>query len=424
MPDPGLTHVTTVPDSLGFFRGQVDYMQERGFTVRAITSPGPDLRRFAAELHIGITAVEMPRRITPLTDVVAVRAMRRLLHQHRPAIVHAHTPKGGLLGLIAARSAAIPVRIYHMRGLPFTTARGWRRALLRQTERLSCRLATQVLCVSESVRAVAVADRLCDPARITVLGRGSGNGVDAAGQFNPDAFGPEARRETRASLGIREDALVVAFVGRIVRDKGVPELVEAWRSIREANERAHLLVIGPFEPKDPIPAETARAIRADPRVHLVGTTWEMPRWYAATDVVVLPTHREGFPNVVLEAGAMRLPVVATRVTGCVDAVEDGWTGILVPAGQAHPLASAIQTYLSDPALRRRHGAAGRRRVLTHFRPEAVWQALYLEYLRLLDQAGWARGAPPGMRAAPRFLSTSSGSRRSGERTPERRSGCS
>src|SRR3970282_350392 len=119
--------------------------------------------------------------------------------------------------------------------------------------------------------------------------------------------------------------------------------------------------------------------------------------------------REGFPNVVLEAGAMRLPVVATRVTGCVDAVEDGWTGILVPAGQAHPLASAIQTYLSDPALRRRHGAAGRRRVLTHFRPEAVWQALYLEYLRLLDQAGWARGGAPGMGAGARFFSPFSAS---------------
>lgn len=387
MQHAGLTHVTTVPDSLEFLRGQLDYMKARGFRVRGITSPGPELDRLAAEFQIGISPVPMARRITPLADVGAVAAMRRLLRQHRPAIVHTHTPKGGLLGLIAASSAAIPVRIYHMRGLPFTTATGWRRTLLRQTEWLSCHLAHRVFAVSESVRALAVREKLCDPATITVLGRGSGNGVDAAGRFNPEALGPEARRAMRAGLGLGDDDLLVAFIGRIVRDKGVAELVEAWQSIRRANPHARLLVIGPFEPKDAVSKETELALATDPRVRLVGMTWEMPRWYAAMDVVVLPSYREGFPNVLLEAAAMGLPVVATRVPGCVDAVEEGETGILVQPGAAQPLASAIQVYLSNPALRRHHGAAGRERALAHFRPEAIWRALYLEYVGLLNQAG-------------------------------------
>lgn len=387
MRNAGLTHVTTVPDSLEFLRGQLDYMKARGFRVSGITSPGPELDRLAAEFQIRISPVPMARKITPLADVGAVAAMRRLLRQHRPAIVHTHTPKGGLLGLIAAWSAAIPVRIYHMRGLPFTTATGWRRTLLWQSEWLSCHLAHRVFAVSESVRAVAVREKLCDPSTITVLGHGSGNGVDATGRFNPDALGPEARREVRASLGLRDDDLLVAFIGRIVRDKGVAELVEAWQSIRRAHARARLLVIGPFEPKDAVSKETRLALGTDPRVRLVGMTWEMPRWYTAMDVVVLPSHREGFPNVLLEAAAMGLPVVATRVPGCVDAVADGETGILVPPGEPRPLASAIQVYLSTPALRRHHGAAGRQRVLAHFRPEAIWQALYIEYVRLLGQAG-------------------------------------
>jgi glycosyltransferase involved in cell wall biosynthesis len=387
MPTLGLTHVTTVPGSLCFFRGQLDYMKAHGFSVRAITSPGPDLERYAAEYAISIGAVEMARRITPLADLAAIKAMRRLLHQHRPAIVHAHTPKGGLLGLIAAFSLATPVRIYHMRGLPLTSASGWKRWLLWQTERLSCHLAHQVFCVSDSVRAVAVEEGLCHPAKIKVLGPGSGNGVDAAARFNPDGIGAEARRDIRATLSVREGELVIGYVGRIVRDKGMIELIETWKQIREAHGHVHLLVIGSFEPQDPVPQHTALALRTDPRVHFLGEREDLPRWYAAMDMVVLPTYREGFPNVLLEAAAMRLPVVATRVPGCVDAVEDGKTGILVPPRDAQTLATAVRTYLSDGDVRRRHGEAARERVLLRFRPEVIWRALHHEYVRLLQRAG-------------------------------------
>ena len=151
-----LVHVTTVPQSLFFLRGQVGYMKERGFDIHGLSSPGEFLSRFAEQEHVAVHPVEMPRRITPMRDLAAVVRIWNVLRQVRPQIVHAHTPKGGVLGMVSAWLARIPVRIYHMRGLPFTTASGWKRALLIWSERISCRLADQVFCVSSSVRQVAL----------------------------------------------------------------------------------------------------------------------------------------------------------------------------------------------------------------------------------------------------------------------------
>lgn len=383
-----LLHVTTVPMSLTFLRGQVAYMRDRGFAVHALSSPGEDLVEFGAAHEVPVHAVEMPRRITPGSDLKAISAIADVIREVRPAIVHAHTPKGGLLGMLAAALTRVPVRIYHMRGLPMMTATGPKRVLLSATERVACRLAHLVLCNSHSMRQVAVDEGLCPPGKIRVLLGGSGNGVDASGQFDPASLDPDARATTRSRLGIPADAVVVGFVGRIVRDKGVAELAEAWSRLRGRHPEAHLLMVGPFEPQDPIPSAVESILREDPRVHLAGMDWNTPPLYAAMDLVVLPTYREGFPNVPLEAAAMRLPVIATRIPGCVDAVEDGVTGTLVPVQDSASLADALEGYLTDAALRHRHGKAGRERVLREFRQEAIWEAMHQEYARLLRDAGY------------------------------------
>lgn len=381
-----LVHVTTVPMSLTFLKGQVGYMKARGLAVRAISSPGPELDAFSAGEGVPADTVAMSRRISPLADVVALLRLARRLGRLNPDIVHAHTPKGGLLGMMAAALAGAPVRVYHIRGLPFVTAAGLRRRLLWGTEWVSCRLAHQVICVSHSVRAVAVAEGVCPPGKVKVLAGGSGNGVDAIGRFNPVRV-EGAGACTRRDYGIPGDACVLGFVGRIVRDKGVVELAAAWGELRKRHESLHLLLVGPVEPTDPVPAAVVEALRADPRVHWAGTNWDMPPLYAAMDVVVLPTYREGFPNVLLEAAAMGLPVVATRVPGCVDAVRDGVTGLLAEPRDADSLAGQIEVYLRDRDLRSRHGAAARERVLAEFNQEVIWEALYKEYRRLLASAG-------------------------------------
>lgn len=382
-------------------------MKARGIDVFALATPGEDLERFAKREDVPVYGVEMLRSISPLSDLVAVYRIVRLIRRIRPHIVHAHTPKGGLLGMIAAWVARVPVRVYHIRGLPLMTASGPKRMLLKWTERIACALANRVLCVSHSIREVATAERLCPPHKIHVLLGGSGNGVDATGRFDPHSVGESARAETRLQYGIPDDALVVGFVGRLVRDKGIVELVEAWQILREELPDLHLLLLGPFEAEDPVPPSVEAVLRQDPRVHLTGMAWETPPLYAAMDLLVLPTYREGFPNSPLEAASMALPVVATRVPGCTDAVADGVTGTLVPSRDAAALTVALRAYLRDPDMRRSHGRAGRERVLVEFRREAVWEALFEEYLDLarrkqlpLPASVAARGALGSLSSAP------------------------
>lgn len=296
-----LLHITTIPMSLVFLRGQVAFMQERGLEIEVASSPGPELEAFGAEHGIRVTAVPMQRRISPRADMQALAQLRRLIRRFRPHILHAHTPKAGLLGTLAGALERVPFRIYHMRGLPLMGHMGARRQLLRITERLSCAAAHRVLCVSRSLRDVAIAERLCDPAKLRVLVGGSGNGVDAAGRFDRSLLPLGTRAVKRAGLRVPEHATVIGFIGRIVRDKGIVELANAWQRLRDEHADAYLLLVGPPETEDPVPAAVLDQLRNDPRVRLVGEDWNTPPLYSAMDLVVLPTYREGFPNVPLEA---------------------------------------------------------------------------------------------------------------------------
>jgi glycosyltransferase involved in cell wall biosynthesis len=381
LPVATVAHVMTHPGSLIFLRGQASFIQDRGFVIHAITSPGPELASFREKEGAVIHAVPMSRSITPLQDLVSLWQLCRVLRGVRPRIVHAHTPKGGLLGMLAAWICRTPIRIYHLRGLRYDTTSGLKRRILRQAERVTCMLAQRVISVSHSLRDMVVGEGVCPADKIKVLAHGSGNGVDAMGRFKP--LGESARAETRARHHIAPDALVIGFVGRFVADKGVAELASAWKELRASEPRLHLMLAGDLDEAHPIPVEVMEALRSDPRVHFTGFDPNMPLLYAAMDVVALPTYREGFPNVALEAAAMALPVVATSVLGCLDAVQDGVTGTLIPARDPMALAGALRRYLADPELRATHGAAARRRVLADFRREVIWEAIVAEYRELL-----------------------------------------
>jgi glycosyltransferase involved in cell wall biosynthesis len=377
-------HLTTVPDSLGFLTGQLRYLESHGFEVHVASSPGERLGAFAEEERVRAHALAMERSITPLRDLVALWRLVKLMRRVRPLIVHAHTPKAGLLGTLAGWLARVPVRIYHLHGLRFVTTIGLRRAILRLTERIAARFATKVLCVSHSVRGVAIEDGISPPEHIDVLGGGSINGVDTA------RFTPVTSREAaaaRVALGIPAGAVVLGYVGRIVRDKGWVELAAAWRTLRDRFPAAHLLVVGPFESTDPVPDHVVELLKTDPRIHHVGLQLDTPPLYAAMDAVVLPTYREGFPVVPLEASAMGLPVIATRVPGCVDAIVDGITGTLVPPRDVAALVHAMVRYLDDPAAGREHGANARERVLKEFSRQVIWEETHALYVRLLRAAG-------------------------------------
>jgi len=380
-----LVHMSTVAETLEFINGQSSYMKERGFEIHAIASPSELLIQFGDREQITVHSVNMPRQITPLKDLYALFHLRQHLRQIRPQIIHAYSPKGGLLGMISAWLAGVPVRIYHIYGLPLMTAVGYKRSLLWLSEKISCLLANQVLCVSHSIREVAISENLCPQSKIKVLLKGGVTGVDAANHFNKANLGTDVRFATRKQYDIPANALVVGFVGRIVRDKGLAELVGAWKILSSEFPNLHLLVVGPFEPQDPVPEDVEYTLKNDPRIHLTGRRSHISPLYTAMDIFALPTYREGLSTVILEAAAMELPVVATRIPGCIDAMQEGVTGSLVPPHDAKALADAIRTYLQNSKLRHQHGQAGRELILRDFLPEAMCKVIYQEYIRLLTK---------------------------------------
>jgi FlaA1/EpsC-like NDP-sugar epimerase/glycosyltransferase involved in cell wall biosynthesis len=384
---PRLVHIITDPMSFWLVQGQAAVMSRAGFDVHMISSPGAFAEESSRKEGVPFHAVPMARRIAPWSDVMSLLRLYGTLKRLRPRVVLAGTPKAGLLGTIAAWMLRLPVRVYCVHGLPLLTARGIRRLILRTTERLACAAATHVVCVGHSMRHELVRAGLCAARKATVLANGSANGVDVR-RFNPARFSERTRQRVRSRLQIPREALVIGFVGRVVRDKGVCELHRAWRQLRERCPSAYLLVVGPPETTDPVPEEIWRDLANDPRVRMTGLDWNTPPLYRAMDLLCLPSHREGCPNVPMEAAAMELPVVAFRVPGMVDAVDDGVTGRLIEPLSVEALADALQDYLIDPAKRAAHGRAGRRRVVALFPQELVWAAIADFYASLA-----AGGAP-------------------------------
>lgn len=372
-----IVHVLTVSDSLPFIDTVVRRATERGHDVVIVTSPDERLNAFGRRRGVQTIGVEMPRRVSPTQDWESLQALHRLFLRLKPSIVHSHTPKGGLLGTLAAHAASVPVRLYQMRGLAFVTARGPLRTVLLTTERLSCNAATHVICQSHSLHQQALVEKLVTRANSEVVLEGS-NGVDAQ-RFAPDqALGAKLRGE----LGISSNAKVITFVGRLVRDKGIPELIAAFERLTATD--VHLVLAGPYEPRDPVDESTRARIAAHPRIHTLGMLSDPRPAYAASDFVVLPSHREGFPNVPLEAAAMGKAVVTTRVPGCTDSIAEAVTGMLVPVNDPGALSEAFEAYLSHPELARTHGLAGRDRVQQQFSRERIADAmvdLYERHLR-------------------------------------------
>lgn len=382
--------ITTVPSTLRtYFTEQATALAKAGYTVVGISSPGLDLEKFSELAGASVFAVPMTRELTPFRDLRAVIRLWDILRRCRPLIVHTHTPKAGLLGMLAASLSRVPVRVYTINGLRWATIIGWRHTLLQAAEWLACAMATNVLCVSHSVRAEAIAAGVCRADKAEVLGAGSSHGV-SLDKFDPASFSRTEREHIREQYGIPAGALVVGFVGRFVLDKGFRELLSAWQILRRNFSNSHLLLCGYQEQHDPLVAEAWDLAINDPRIHILRETFkDMPPVYTAMDVCVLPTYREGLPNVLLESAAMSVPVVASLVAGCIDAVRDGDTGLLVEPRNPAAIAEAVSSLLDNPALRGSMARAARHFVSQYFSDRDVLSRLLHKY-RMLAQTRTAQ----------------------------------
>ncbi|WP_375423648.1 glycosyltransferase family 4 protein [uncultured Friedmanniella sp.] len=354
--------------SLGLLQGYPAHLVERGWDVHVVSSPGRRLAELGGEPGVTVHALAMERDPSPLRDLVSLLRWVGLLWRLRPDTVYVGTPKAGLLGTLAAVLVGVAHRVYILRGLRFETTQGLTRQLLVILERLTAAGAHVVVAVSPSLRDRALESGIGTDEKVRVLGRGSSNGVDTT-HFDRGRVSEEQRRRLAADLGLDPDRPVVGFVGRLGADKGLHDLAAAHHQLEDDGVPHQLLVVGPVE--DGGAALRAFGDRPDALVR-TGAVPDTAPYYALMDVLVLPTRREGFPNVVLEASASSVPVITTDATGAVDSVVDGQTGQIVPVGDPAALADAVATLLADPAAGRRMGRQGRELVLASFERTRFW----------------------------------------------------
>jgi glycosyltransferase involved in cell wall biosynthesis len=360
------------------YAGRLEYFAANGFDVTVVCASS-ELDEAIRARGVRLHTVPLTRAITPWKDWRALRRLYHFLRAERFDVVEVSTPKAALLGSLAARWAGSPCVIHVLRGLAYQGQRRPLRWLLRPSTRIPCRFSDVTIAVSPSVREEACRDGIADPARIVVLGAGSANGVDL------QCFSPERRAlgsAVREKYRLDADAVVVGFVGRLTRDKGIEELAEAFRRLAGNVLEVALLLVGDYEDRDRPADRTIEFLSNDPRVRHVSWQSDVVPFMAAMDVMVLPTHREGLANVLLQAGAMGIPTVTTDATGARDAMVDGITGLRVRVGDVDGLARAISRLANDPALRDAMGRAGRAWVSEHFDQQHVWRMYVEEYRRL------------------------------------------
>jgi glycosyltransferase involved in cell wall biosynthesis len=384
---PRLLRITTVPISLHILlKGQLEFMQQNGFEVLAVSAAGPEVDHLRKQ---GIAHIDIPmtRKITPVRDLLSLIRLIRLMRKYRPDLVHTHTPKAGLLGMLAARLCNVPVRLHTIAGLPLMERKGLVRKLLLFTEWITYACASAIYPNSVALAGFINNNiRTRTPAR--VIGKGSTNGIDT-GHFSRT---PELQAEAgriRDQYGISSADVVFAFVGRIVRDKGISELVKAFKTTRSSHHgpaKLYLMLIGTFEQEiDPLPESDLKFLHEDPSVILAGFQQDVRPWIIASDIFVFPSYREGFPNVVMQSCCLEVPCIVSDINGCNEIIRHDETGLIVPAKNELALSAAMSRLAGNADQRVAFATRARAFVVASFAQQHIWQQLFIEYSALLDK---------------------------------------
>lgn len=377
-----IIRTSTVPVSLDVFcRGLLRELSSV-YEVVALSSPGAELDAVASREGVRTIAVPMRRQIAPWHDAAALSRMVRVFGRERPQMVHSMTPKAGLLSMLAARMARVPVRVHTFTGLVFPTERGWKRRLLMLTDRITAACATHIVPEGEGIRNDLLRYGVTRKP-LQVLGHGNVRGIDLRHyDRTPEVL--RAAAAIRTSLGIPKGAFTFIFVGRLVPDKGIGELVEAFCRLLEERHNVHLLLVGGEERwLSPLQDSTRRMIAATGNIHSAGWQEDVRPWYAAADALVFPSHREGFPNVVIEAGAMGLPSIVTDINGAREIVREGENGTIVPPMDTGMLYGRMRRFATDGTFTEAL-AGNARRSVRRFEQGYVWDCLKAYYREILD----------------------------------------
>lgn len=368
--------IATVPISLNLLlQGQLRMLNE-DYEMVAVSSPGKDLEEVGAREGVRTVGIRMERRISPIQDLKSLFALIKLIRKEKPWMVHTMTPKAGLLGMLAARICGVPVRLHLFTGLVFPTSTGLKRRLLMATDKLTCACATFINPEGEGVKRDLERFGITHK-ELHIVGNGNINGIDMT-------YFDRTEEVMKKAESIREkDCITFCFVGRIVGDKGMNELAEAFARLEKEFPSCRLLLVGDFEEKlDPVSPETKRMFLENSRVTFAGWQQDIRPYLAASDIFVFPSYREGFPNVVLQAGAMDLPSIVTDINGSSEIIRDGMNGVIIPPRDTEALWKAMRNMLADEAARRKMAANARELIGSRYDRAFLWQELKKTYKSL------------------------------------------
>lgn len=387
-----LLRIATVPVSLHILlKGQFTYMQQNGFEVFLASSEGKEIELIEKETGIKVNTLPLKRNISILNDLKALWATYILIRNIKPDIVHTLTPKAGLIGMVASCLARVPIRIHTFTGLIFPSKKGIFQKLLIKMDQLLCLCATHINPEGQGVKNDLISYKITSKP-LNIIANGNVNGIDIS-HFNKNQFSNEAIQTLKQQFNIQPNDFVFCFIGRLVGDKGINELVTAFQNLSIKTPlslgdglRVRLLLVGTEEPElDPLLPETQKIIKENPHIIIAGWQDDVRLYLAISDVFVFPSYREGMPNVVLQAGAMGLPQIVTDINGSNEIIIHKKNGLIIPKKNTDALQSAMLELIKNPDLKTKLAQNARKMIVERFDQKMVWEALLHEYQQILAQ---------------------------------------
>lgn len=368
-----------------FLKGQIAFLVQQGFDVIIISGPGEEISMLAKKENARLYPVNFTKKITPFTDFFQLLRIIQIIRKEKPDIINAGNPKSGFLIMIASWITGHKKRIFTLHGLLSDTKKGITRSLISISEKISCNIAAQVLVVSHSLKIHAENRKILSPKKGIVIGRGSANGIDLSLYSRNEANEMHARL-IKKQFGFKGDEMVLGYIGRITKDKGISVLVHAFNILRTKYPFLRLVLAGPTIEENPLSEQLLHQLNHDESIFYMGKLFDVTPVYHVINILVLPSMREGLPNVLIEAAAMEVPVVASDIPGCRDAVLPDINGELFEKNNVDSLMAILEKLINNTALREQYGMNGRKFVQDNFTNETIWKGQLNIYQKLLGNS--------------------------------------
>ena len=364
--------------------GQMRFMAAHGFDVLMISADGKELADVIEKEQCPHIIVPMTRKITPLQDLKCLFKLVSIFRKEKPAIVHTHTPKAGLLGMLAAKICGVKTRIHTVAGLPLMVETGFKYQLLKFIEKLTYAAANHVWPNSNSLMQFIMDNKLCKTSKLKIIGKGSTNGINI-NRFSKETLDEKIITEIKTQLNFTNDKTYLLCIGRLVKDKGIVELVHVFNQLQKGDSNLMLILAGEYENTlDPLPAATLHEIENNQSIIHINWTNQVEYYMQLADLFVFPSHREGFPNVLLQAGAMELPVICSRITGNIDIVTNNETGLIFDSGNKQQMLKLLRYAIVHKLQMERMAKQLQEEIQENYRQENIWQNMLDAYKTLVN----------------------------------------